>query len=246
MCSLRDRRRTRPCPRPTIASRSSSSTSSASCWSAISLARSARKVGVATFEGRFCRSRAALAATAVTRPCSTSSSPTASPAISSDSSPPSPSPFAFALKRSKEYSFSSVPSTSADSTPSPPGLAQDSDTAPSSLARAAAAAAATRACSAPKLVASAQTGDQHAALPAAGSVLVRDRDLLQPALRLAQLDQALKRRVVQRIALEYPHHARVRGGVFGRSPARADGDRRHQRRQSTAACSPGSGSPRRS
>ena len=53
-------------PRATIASRSSSSTSSVSCSSAISAARSARNVGVATFAGRFCRSRAALAASAAT------------------------------------------------------------------------------------------------------------------------------------------------------------------------------------
>ena len=42
-----------------------------------------------------------------------------------------------------------MPSTSAAATPSPSGAAQESDTAPSSFARAAAAAAATRACSAP-------------------------------------------------------------------------------------------------
>src|SRR5256885_180794 len=47
-------------PWPMIASRSSSSTSSESNWSAISAARSARKVGVATFEGRVWRAQAGL------------------------------------------------------------------------------------------------------------------------------------------------------------------------------------------
>ena len=59
--------------------------------------------------------------------------------------PPLSLSLAEALKRSKPYSFNSVPSTTAPAAPSPGGTAHDSDTAPSSLARAAAAAAATRA-----------------------------------------------------------------------------------------------------
>ena len=52
---------------PTIWSRSNTSTSTASCASAISRARAARNSGLQTFDGRFWRSRAAFCAVAVTR-----------------------------------------------------------------------------------------------------------------------------------------------------------------------------------
>ena len=173
------------------------------------------------------------------RPRSTSSSSTASPAISSDSTPPSASSFACDLKRSNEYSFRSVPSTSAASD------AVAARARPGQRHRAELLGARRRGGGrharllGAELVARAEAGDQHAALPAAGRVLVRDGDLLQPALRLAELDQPLERGVVERIALEDADHAGVGGGLLGRSRARADGDRRHQRRQSIGACSLG-------
>ena len=226
-------------PRPTMASRSSSSTSSASCWSAISVARSARKVGVATLEGRFWRSRAAFAATAVTRPRSTSSP---SDRVAGDLERLHAAVrVAVRLRleavervqlQERALHERGVHAVAARARPGQRHRAQ--------LLGARRRGGRRHACLlGAEAVARSQARDQHAPLAAAGRVLVRHRDLLQPALRLAQLDQPLKRGVVERIALEDAHHAGVRGGVLGRSPARTDGDLRHQRRQSIGACRPG-------
>ena len=97
-----------------------------------------------------------------------------------------------------------------------------------------------------ELVALAEPRDQDAALAAARGVLVRDGDLLQPALRLAQLHQPLKRGVGERSPLEHADDARVGSGFLGRAGARADGDGAMSGASlaSFAACSPASRNPR--
>ena len=144
---------------------------------------------MATLAGRFCRSRAALAAAAATPARATSSVSTDEPAISSDSMPSSPSALRLDLKRSKAYRRSSVPSTSAPATPAPSGAAQESETAPELLRPGGHGRGGHPGPLGPELVALAQARDQHPPLAASGSGLVGQRHLLQAGLGLAQVHQ---------------------------------------------------------
>src|SRR4051794_32733773 len=129
-------------PRATIPSRPSTSTLTPSS----SRARSARRVGVISLAGAFCRSRARFIASATIAARSTAS-PTSWCAETTRSSRRGGSSDGGSLKRSNRYAPSTVPSTSAPAASSPTwwGTSQHSARAPSSPARACAVAAAIRA-----------------------------------------------------------------------------------------------------
>ncbi len=177
-------------PLAVIASRSNSSSSSDSCSSAISPARSARKVGVAKFAGRFCRSRAELAALAAT---AARARPRRRPRRPARATRPRRrrcrSSGLEAVERVElEQRALDQPGRDAVALGRGPGQRDGAQLLGAPRRRGGGDARALGV----ELVAPAQPGDQHAALAAARRVLVGDGDLLEAALRLAEVDQALE------------------------------------------------------
>ena len=112
-----------------------------------------------------------------------------------------------------------MPSTSPAATPSPSGASHDSETGPELLGAPRRRRRGDARALGVELGALAQPGDQHAALAAAGRVLVGDGDLLEAALRLAEVDQALEPLVGEASPSKRPT-TRVSAAVSSGAPLR--------------------------
>jgi hypothetical protein len=196
-------------PRATIASRSSSSISSASCSAAISAARSARKPGVATFEGRFrvgglradARARHLLFGDAVAGDLQRLDAPFAVVLLVRLEAVEAVGPQQRPLDQGARDALARRQRPRERHRPQLLGPGRRGRRRhPGALGV--------------ELVALAQAGDQHATLAAARRVLVRHRHLAQSGARLTELDQLLQGGVGQRLALEQPDHAGVGGGLL--------------------------------